>query len=212
MKRKVMLVAVAVILCSLVVMGGTLAYETITGRTTNRVHTGSIDIVLNEPVDTDKPLVPSDNLIEHEVTVENRGAGDAFIRVNLSCEWGEYRNGNFIPATDGEGENLSNENIRFETTDGWQRMDTGLYEGVETYYARIPAGSDPSVLLEGFYFVPGSNDNLYKNKKLKIYVDATAIQTVNGAMEAEWGVRYDESSKTFVKIETTAPDDPDVQP
>ncbi|MGI5893417.1 MAG: hypothetical protein ACOX6P_02385 [Candidatus Merdivicinus sp.] len=208
MKRKVMLVAVAVILCSLIAMGGTLAFETISGRNTNQVSTGKIAITLHEEYEKQENLVPNPNkLIEKEVWVESdASAGDAYVRVQVKKEW--------ISAGAFPGEPLTTDNIKLNVSENWQYLDGYYY-----YKEPLKAGSKTVPLMDGFYFMPLSDvdyegaltDNDYKGLTAKIDVQAFAVQAANSAMEYEWNVRYDAETKTFEKIETTDPVEPDVE-
>lgn len=197
MKRKVMLVAVAVILCSLVITGGTLAYFTASGRTTNQVTTGKIAMTLHDEYEKQDNLVPSTTTHhEKKVYVElDNASGDAFVRVKVETYW-----------LDAEGNvlDLPAQNIAPDYLDGWQYLDGYYY-----YTEPLKAGESTTALFESFRFLPLSEtdyqgdltDNAYKGLTAHIDVKAEAIQAANDAISYDpaWHVIYDESAKKFDK-------------
>lgn len=198
MKRKVMLVAVAVILCSLVIAGGTLAYTTFSGRNTNRVSTGQIAITLSEVYEKQEGLAPNpDKLIEKKVWVTNDGSGDAYVRVQVEKSWNN---------TDGRELTTGNIGLNINGTD-WQYIETE--QGAYYYYkSPLKPGEETALLMDGFYFLPLNNvegydgpltDNDYKGLEAQIEVKAEAVQVANDAVEAVWELSYDEESSEFVE-------------
>ena len=210
MKRKVMLVALAVILCSLVVVSGTLAYYTITGRNENQVSMGNIAIQLNDEYTPQYNLVPNPNqnedaLISKKISVTNEGKGDAFVMIKVKKEWSTA-----IPSEDDKP--LATDNIVLNIDETyWQKLtDSGnAQNGYECYYYRYPlkAGKTTQLLMDGFYFMPLSEvgyqgdlvDNDYKGLTAHIDVQAFAVQAASaeGALAHEWGVIYDEQAHEF---------------
>ena len=209
MKRKVMLVAVAVILCSLVIAGGTLAFTTISGRNTNRVSTGQIAITLSEVYEKQEGLAPNPNkLIEKEVWVESGAqSGEAYVRIQAEKAWNN---------TDGRALSTDNIVLHIDKENGW------YLAGYYYYRAPLAPGEKTALLMDGFYFMPLTEvgyegtltDNDYKGLEAGISVKAEAVQAANNAVEAVWGVVYDAETREFVptasdETENPAPETPD---
>lgn len=193
MKRKVMLVAVAVILCSLVITGGTLAYFTSSGRTTNQVTTGKIVMTLHEKYDEPKNqnLAPSKTTPhDKDVWVEmDKTSGDAFVRVKVDTYWTKIGDKNRLDLYAG---NIAPDFNTGDTGD-WQYLDGYWY-----YKKPVGAGEVTESLFKTFHFLPLSateyegslTDNDYKGLEAHIDVTAEAIQEANDAILYDWGVVY----------------------
>ena len=94
MKKKIILVSVAVALIAIAVVGGTLAWFNDTDEVTNVFTVGSIDIEQNEVFDEDTALLlpvvgtdptdDDDNYIQKTVTVENVGKNAAYVQTYVA--------------------------------------------------------------------------------------------------------------------------------
>lgn len=210
MKRRVMLVAIAVILCSLVVAGGTLAYFTATSRPVNQVSTGKISITLHEQYGEEgENLVPNpQKLISKNVWVENnQDSGAAYVRIQVTKGWYEGRHNDKFLETPLE---LPVDNIvlKLNPAQWFYHEDE---DGNGWYYYRQPlaAGESSGRLFSGFTFMPLSQltedqitdaadlqnvtDNDYKGLHAHIDVRAEAVQAVAGAVEHEWQMTCDQN-------------------
>lgn len=81
-KRKLVLLAVALVMVAILGMGSTLAYLTDEETATNVFTVGNVDIVLEENF-TDNKLLPGID-VNKDVRVKNVGTEDAFVRVHIA--------------------------------------------------------------------------------------------------------------------------------
>lgn len=198
MKRKLVGALVMVLIGAFALTGGTLAYFTAQGEVTNGLTTGKIDMAIWEnfnPEDA-KNLAPTNpdhpRKIMKQVRIQNQG-GDAFVRVKFVKAWGtEDEKGNFVPDPA-----LATDNIKlfFAEDTNWQQFGEYYYTRLDK--AKFGEVSQSDMLLESFAFVAGEDDEPYKAKMAHIDVLAEAIQVSNGALEAEWGMTYDEETGQF---------------
>ena len=89
MKKKIILLSVAIALIALLAVGGSLAYFMDTDEVTNVFTVGSVDIEQNEEFVQESQLLPvvgtdptnaDDNYIQKKVTVENIGKNGAYVQ------------------------------------------------------------------------------------------------------------------------------------
>lgn len=200
MKRKVMVATLIVLLGALSITGGTLAYFSTNTRVTNALTTGKIDMTIWENFNPDeaKHLIPTNpdhpRKITKQVRIQNQG-GEAFVRVKFIKAWGtENEKGEFIP-----DKALPTDNIKlfFAENTSWQQFGEYYYTRIDG--AKLGEVSQSDMLLESFAFLAGEDDNPYKAKVAHIDVVAEAIQVSNGAMEAEWGMTYDDNTGKFAQ-------------
>ena len=81
-KRKILVMAMALAMCAILVVGGTLAYFTDTEQKINTFTAGEIDITLNEnfdEVEAGKIVPGTSNAIKKEVSITNDGKNDAWV-------------------------------------------------------------------------------------------------------------------------------------
>lgn len=101
MKKKILALALVVVLAVTAVTGATLAYFTDTDKDINVMTTGNVKIIQNEndaeggkyqdgqkliPSVEDEAGNPTNNVIEKYVTVTNKGSEDAYVRTFILCE------------------------------------------------------------------------------------------------------------------------------
>lgn len=96
MKKKITAIALVVCLVAVAIVGGSLAYFTDTDAQTNTFTVGNVAIDLFEDFDSNMPLIPAvgkmdengyavfENKIEKEVYVQNTGAQDTYVRVQIA--------------------------------------------------------------------------------------------------------------------------------
>lgn len=171
MKKSIIIGSVCAVTAA-VAAGSTLAYFTAQDTAVNTISTGNLNIAINEYQDgqcgeipyTDPttPVMPGD-CISKKVRIENTGSGSAYIRAKIDI------------AFDGDDQQeLSTELISLNIGDDWTLADDGYY-----YYKNIiDSGEETSNLFTTVYF-DDDMGNDYQNKKLRINIDAEAIQSKN---------------------------------
>ena len=89
MKKKIVLISLAIALVAILTVGGSLAYFMDTDDVTNVFTVGSVDIEQNEEFVQESQLLPvvgtdptkaDDNYIQKKVTVENKGKNGAYVQ------------------------------------------------------------------------------------------------------------------------------------
>ena len=89
-KKKLLTIAMVLSMVAILAIGGTIAYFTDTEAAKNVFTVGDIDVVLNEVFDDTTPLLPTEDpenyYVQKEVTVENVGNSDAYVRVFFAYE------------------------------------------------------------------------------------------------------------------------------
>lgn len=85
-KKTILTAALALAVTSILVVGGSLAYFTDTDKKDNTFTLGDVDIQLNEDFVQDSKLYPGEerDAVKKEVTVENTGSEDAYVRVHIA--------------------------------------------------------------------------------------------------------------------------------
>lgn len=180
MKRKLLIVALAVSCLSLAAYG-TIAYFTAEDTATNVITAGNVRIELQEtavPEDGGDP-VPFEDVIgvmpggevSKIVEVKNTGDKAAYVRIRLDKE--------LILAQGAAGEaDLSLIGLNIDT-ENWTEKD-GWY-----YYGRVlKAGETTEPLFTAVAFSKDMGD-LYQNGRVKIAVHASAVQADNNGGSAQ---------------------------
>lgn len=86
-KKKIMTIALALSVASIIAVGGSLAYFTDNDQKENVFTMGNVDIELEEKFEQDSKLIPGGenmNLVEKIVDVKNIGSEDAYVRVHIA--------------------------------------------------------------------------------------------------------------------------------
>ncbi len=180
MKRKVLLIAAAVIILAIALVGGTLAWFTDTDETTNVFTVGSIDIVQNEvfdedaamllPVVGDDPTDSGDNYIEKKVTVENIGKNAAYVQTYVAVPTVLDDNGVLKLYDINASANGWTKMDGDENTDGVQPIATGIAVNGEIipynvylyrYDSVLEKGNETDECLEYVYIDPSIDLNVY---------------------------------------------------
>lgn len=171
MKRQIIIGSVCAVTAA-VAAGSTLAYFTAEDTAVNTISTGNLDIAIHEYQLSDKgeipytdpttPVMPGD-CISKKVRVENTGYGSAYIRAKIDMSF-----------EGDEQEELPTELINLDIGKDWTIGNDGYY-----YYKYIvKSGEETTNLFTNVYF-DDDMGNEYQNKKLKINIDAEAIQSKN---------------------------------
>ena len=171
MKVSKRLVSVAVLIVALLMLGySTVAYFTTEDTATNVITTGNIDIELQETTSdgsefTDVVNVVPGQQISKIVKVANKGANDAYVRINLK-QFIELANGTRV---DEVGNLIS---LDFNTTN-WTEIDGYYY-----YNKPLLPGQTTEALFEVVTFDTGMG-NEYQGSEATIEVNAQATQVQN---------------------------------
>ena len=82
-KRKILLLAMSIIMIAILAVGGTLAYFTTEDQAENVFTLGNVEIDLQEEFEQDSEFEPGVE-IEKKVWVENTGSKDAYVRAHIA--------------------------------------------------------------------------------------------------------------------------------
>lgn len=196
MKKKMIVVAIALLILAMAAIGATLAYFMDEAKVTNTLTLGKVDIDLKEPGFTEKykgtrvgSLLPGTTVLK-DPTVMNIGDNAAYVIVTAKILW----NGN-PPAG---AASLTFDGLGIKPNTGWVAMGMDTAEAT-FYYTNgnldnklfsIPANK--TLLYKVFkeesadggntYYtltIPTGWDSTYKNTSFNIEIKATAIQSDN---------------------------------
>ncbi len=208
MKKKIFVVALAIMLVAIVAVSGTLAWFTDEDETKNVFTVGSIDVVQNEvfdeqnamlvPVVGNDPSDDKDNYIEKKVTVENVGKNAAYVQTYVA-----------VPAVLDSNGVLRLYDLN-ASANGWTKMDgdentvgtqpvatnvaiegeVNLYNlYLYRYNTALEKGSETLACLEYVYIDPSIDLNVYdlegndgvKDTAYFVLSDGSEINTFNAA-------------------------------
>lgn len=178
MKKKILLIATAIILVSIISIG-TLAYFTDEEKASNVITTGNIDIELEEwmeDADNNDELIPfpengvSDVMpgsqISKIVQVRNIGGNPAYVRIQVEKT---------IELDDAPGQVPDLDLITFDlNTEKWELGTDGYY-----YYKNV---LQPGEVTESLFTVvtfDSDMDNMYQKSSATVDVTAYAVQSDN---------------------------------
>lgn len=167
-KRKIALVTTVAIL-AVIMIGGTLAYFTDRGETTNVVTFGKVNIELTEPkfeaftnqTNTINDVYPGQTIEKDPTITVVKDSSEAYIRAKITY------NGQLTKEQQAELER--NLNIKA----GWSKAEDGYY-----YYRNLVKPAH-SVLLFDKVMIPANWDNTCAEKRFEINITAEAIQADN---------------------------------
>lgn len=170
MKRKIVVLAAALLLAS-IVGGGTLAYTAAEGRAVNVITSGGVDIALHEQSDGGRPFpaegvqgaLPGEQYTKI-VRVENCGEHPAWVAVRVETAV------KLADGSRGDGDCIT---LDINEQD-WTQGGDGLY-----YYQKslAPGGFTPALFTQ-VRFDPAM-DNGYQGDRITVKVQALATQCEN---------------------------------
>lgn len=185
MKKKIFLIAVALI-CISILGYGSLAYFTTEGTARNVITTDGLDISIEEwqqtpgglvPYPQDKPIVvmPATS-VSKIVTVKNHQA-QSFIRAKLDVT---------VKNADGQVMEISEAQMKKIITLNLNPQDWTEKDGWWYYGTAVNTGDVTQPLMTGVEFDGPNMTNEYQNCTVEITVTAQAVQTAhNGANALE---------------------------
>jgi predicted ribosomally synthesized peptide with SipW-like signal peptide len=184
MKKKIAIIATAVLVVATIAIGSTLAFFTDKGEVNNVITTGNVKISLDEPMfkdsganqDGEDIYMPNDVMpnqpIVKDPTITNEGSHDAYIRckVTVSSKDGKMTADRIADVIKG-----LNINTDTDTDSAWVLSDGYYY-----YQKPLPKIDEDSTKHSVQFFttftVPETWDNTMADTRFKIAISAEAIQ------------------------------------
>ncbi len=174
MKKKLIMVVGLLLLVTLMVIGGTMAWFWDSEETDNRFTAGTVAIEINEHGFKDIEKWNPGDTTTKQVSVKSLGNKKSYIRVSLTPVW-----------LVGEGEDalpINNVILNLATNNDWVKS------GDWYYYKHIIEEEETSLLLQSVKLDGALTDNKYQDKTLKINVKAEAVQASNSAYIDVWDI------------------------
>lgn len=176
MKKKIIAICIILSLAAVAVIGGTLAYFTDTGETTNTFTVGNVKIELTEPKwdaqgSVDAPEVYPGEPLAKDPTVKNTGANPCFVRIAVTgwdC---------LTPA--------SNITYRTDYVDTKLGNDWVLHTDGYFYFSKVLAIDETTDALFDQIVIPTDLENGDAEEEFDIKVVAQAVQA-QGAKAPNW--------------------------
>lgn len=209
MKKKIILLSVAIALIALLAVGGSLAYFMDTDEVTNVFTVGSVDIEQNEEFVQESQLLPvvgtdptnaDDNYIQKKVTVENIGKNGAYVQTLVAVPacldnagvlklWDTSAAANGWTKLDGDANTNGVQPLHTATIDN---MLYNVY--VYRYNTILAAGTETAACLEYVYIAPETD--------LNVYEDANGVKTAYFVMNGTEITEFDATGKLNVYVAT----------
>lgn len=176
MKKKILALALVVVLAVTAVTGATLAYFTDDDAKTNTFTVGNVQIALTEPKWKDAEKVYPGQVLDKDPTVENTGANPCYVRVKvkgLNCL--------------GEGEDLK---IALKTGEKEINGNWTEYEGYYYYNKVLAVGAKTEALFDQIVIPTAltNKNGTEHTKEYNIKVTAYAVQSEGSGLAADAAV------------------------
>lgn len=209
MKKKIVLISLAIALVAILAVGGSLAYFMDTDDVTNVFTVGSVDIEQNEEFVQESQLLPvvgtdptkaDDNYIQKKVTVENKGKNGAYVQTLVAVPacldnagvlklWDTNASANGWTKLDGDANVNGVQPLHTATIDN---MLYNVY--VYRYNTVLTAGSETAACLEYVYIAPSTD--------LNVYEDANGVKTAYFVMNGTEITEFDATGKLNIYVAT----------
>ena len=189
--KKRMLTAALALCCLAVLATGTLAYFTAEETAQNVITMGSLKMELVELDEKGEPWEDVENIVPgmevtKEAFVKNTGTVDFYTRVKITKT--------FVPAQGEEKPELNTKLVRLDINEKyWELGNDGFY-----YYKKPVAPGEETKPLFTTVTFSTEMGNEYQNVKVKIDLDAQAVQSRNNgesALEATGWPETDEGGE-----------------
>jgi predicted ribosomally synthesized peptide with SipW-like signal peptide len=208
MRKKLVALAVVVLVAGVCVVGGTLAYFTDTDTQTNTFTVGNVAIALhetdgdgNEFVQAQVLLPGAQNAIDKVVTVENTGTNDAYCWIEVWVP--TVLDGNGLELVYHDGVTTVADRLASKEVDGIACNGYVVYNTAEA----VASGSDTGTLLEQVYLNGGVSQGqeglalldgtdytgAYEVTVVGIGIQADGIDGMDAAMDAYYGTTANET-------------------
>ena len=219
MNRKVITSLLVIGLAVVAIIGGTLAWFTWEAEIgPNEFTAGKLEIDAKETWDYADEGFTNWNpgqCVDKEITVEVTGTKKAFIRVLITEEWTETKDGDY----DDETHERNIENVHWSigevawpgTPANWQMLTTS--DGTYWYYkgkfdpdqstadGRVPAGPKEVTVLSKVCLDGEDTGNEYQGATYTLAMNFEAIQTTHEASNNAWGVYWDATAGEWKEVE-----------
>ena len=209
MKKKIVLISLAIALVAILAVGGSLAYFMDTDDVTTVFTVGSVDIEQNEEFVQESQLLPvvgtdptkaDDNYIQKKVTVENKGKNGAYVQTLVAVPacldnagvlklWDTNASANGWTKLDGDANVNGVQPLHTATIDN---MLYNVY--VYRYNTVLTAGSETAACLEYVYIAPSTD--------LNVYEDANGVKTAYFVMNGTEITEFDATGKLNIYVAT----------
>lgn len=186
--KKRMLTAALALCCLAVLATGTLAYFTAEETAQNVITMGSLKMELVELDEEGKPWTNVENIVPgmevtKEAFVQNTGTVDFYTRVKITKT--------FVPAQGEEKPELNTKLVRLDINEKyWEPGNDGFY-----YYKKPVAPGEETKPLFTTVTFSTEMGNEYQNVKVKIDLDAQAVQSRNNGESALEATGWPESEE-----------------
>lgn len=209
MKKKIVLISLAIALVAILAVGGSLAYFMDTDEVKNVFTVGSVDIEQNEDFVQNSQLLPvvgtdpqnaDDNYIKKTVTVENTGENNAYVQTLVAVPacldnsgalkiWDSNAATNGWTKLDGDTA-IDGVQPKYTTT-----IDNLLYNVyVYRYNTALAAGATTAPSMEYVYIVPEAD--------LNVYTDANGGKTAYFVMNGTEITEFDATGELNIYVAT----------
>lgn len=186
--KKRMLTAALALCCLAVLATGTLAYFTAEETAQNVITMGSLKMELVELDEKGEPWEDVENIVPgmevtKEAFVKNTGTVDFYTRVKITKT--------FVPAQGEEKPELNTKLVRLDINEKyWEPGNDGFY-----YYKKPVAPGEETKPLFTTVTFSTEMGNEYQNVKVKIDLDAQAVQSRNNGDSATKATGWPESEE-----------------
>ena len=186
--KKRMLTAALALCCLAVLATGTLAYFTAEETAQNVITMGSLKMELVELNEEGKPWTNVENIVPgmevtKEAFVKNTGTVDFYTRVKITKT--------FVPAQGEEKPELNTKLVRLDINEKyWEPGNDGFY-----YYKKPVAPGEETKPLFTTVTFSTEMGNEYQNVKVKIDLDAQAVQSRNNGDSATKATGWPETDE-----------------
>lgn len=185
----------AIVLAGALTVGGSIAYLTDTGRTTNKFTVGKVEVQLDEPnwKEPDNQKLEAGQTFAKDPTVTNTGVNDAYVYLEVQVPMADVITANADGTRAASGAAVHQELFTFASNPGWTQISKKEVSNhmVYTYsYDEImSAGQKTRPLFNTMTFANVVEGQIDLNK-YEVPVHAFAIQTI-GTSEATGNVQVD---------------------
>lgn len=195
MKKKLIMVVGSLLLVTLMVIGGTMAWFTDSKEAVNRFTAGTVDIELVEEFTSPTNWNPGDTTPK-DADIIVKSSKRTYVRVLLTPSWGELPL-DFIGVKFSNASKWVTENgVNLNTLVGQDGLIPVNVLPNKLYYVDIVKGEpdftinviDSVKFLGTSLLVPATDQNLYQGKTFELNIKAEAVQASNKAYKDVWNI------------------------